>query len=210
MRPPLCLPLHMEQIGFHWVGFRRILYWRFLLISVSQIDVCLKSENNQLRYFKTYAHLRQYLAVCEMSSRNALSHRLRDTYKKYPRDRDDKEALVNRDRMWRNRDAIWMQGTAVTWSCNISTCVKFKTFKVTAFREEFYCRFVTEERIQVTANRWCLKRNLKLSLQTDDRMYYDEQPRLTFSCVIRELYETALNWTVLIPKCYYHLNTEPN
>jgi len=43
----LCPSVRMEQLGFHWMDFHEIWYWRTFLNSIEKIQVSLKSDKNK-------------------------------------------------------------------------------------------------------------------------------------------------------------------
>ena len=49
-RLPVCLSVHTERLGSHWMGFPEILYLSFFQKSLKKIQVLLKSDKNN-RYF---------------------------------------------------------------------------------------------------------------------------------------------------------------
>jgi hypothetical protein len=61
----------MEQLGPHWIDFRKIRYFFSLLKSVNQIQVRLKSDQMWQPFdVKAYVTLWQYLALYETNIRN--------------------------------------------------------------------------------------------------------------------------------------------
>ena len=43
----VCLPIHMKQLGSHWMDFHEILYFEYFFFKyVKKIQVSLKSDNN--------------------------------------------------------------------------------------------------------------------------------------------------------------------
>jgi hypothetical protein len=62
VRLSVCVSVHMEQLGSHWMDFHEILHLMIFQKSVEKIQVSLKSDKNSGYLIRTYVNLRKYLA----------------------------------------------------------------------------------------------------------------------------------------------------
>jgi len=97
--------VRVEEMRSHWTYLREIVHWGFVLNSVDEILVRLKSDKNNTLYKKTYEVLHYFLANYEISRRNTMSRRSRYKHKKYRRVGEAEETVESQNVMWRHIDA---------------------------------------------------------------------------------------------------------